>query len=299
MTTKPYQKLMQRIENGERILIDGATGTEVERRGVPVVKNSWNCNGNLSHPQIVQEIHEDYIEHGAEVIITNTFGSGRHSLRDAGIEDRFEEITESAVDIAQKARDNQNKPNVLIAGGITHWSWTDNQPSLSELHQNISDQCQIMKNCGVDFIMLEMFVDVDRLDVALDAVGAIGLPVWSGLTLTKNDQGNVGLRNSESLDDAVAVINKYNSPVINVMHTDVELIDDGLDALKNYWNGFTGVYAHTGTFNDDSEWHFEGTISPDDYAAEAQRWLGQGVNIIGGCCGISSKHIAKLKEIVG
>ena len=71
-----YQKLMERIGRGERVLIDGATGTEVERRGVPQLDNAWNGGGTLSHPEIVLDIHQDYIDCGAKIIISNTFRSG-------------------------------------------------------------------------------------------------------------------------------------------------------------------------------------------------------------------------------
>jgi len=75
MTTARYKSVIKRINNGERILIDGATGTECERRGVPQVLNAWNSGAALSHPDIVRSIHEEYIECGAEIIITNTFSS--------------------------------------------------------------------------------------------------------------------------------------------------------------------------------------------------------------------------------
>ena len=68
-----YSSLMKRAKDGECILIDGATGTEVERRGVPQHKNAWNGAAALSHPEILRQIHEDYINLGAEIVISNTF----------------------------------------------------------------------------------------------------------------------------------------------------------------------------------------------------------------------------------
>ena len=62
-----YSKLMQRIHAGECILIDGATGTEIERRGVPQLDNAWNGGGTLSHPEILRAVHEDYFRLGAEI----------------------------------------------------------------------------------------------------------------------------------------------------------------------------------------------------------------------------------------
>ena len=64
-------------------MIDGATGTELERRGVPQIPNAWNGGGALSHPEILEQIHKEYIELGAKIIITNTFATGKHTLEDA------------------------------------------------------------------------------------------------------------------------------------------------------------------------------------------------------------------------
>lgn len=78
-----YSSLMKRASDGECILIDGATGTEVERRGVPQHKNAWNGAAALSHPEILRQVHEDYINLGAEIVISNTFSTNKHALSDA------------------------------------------------------------------------------------------------------------------------------------------------------------------------------------------------------------------------
>jgi len=96
-----YNRLMEKINAGECILIDGATGTEVERRGVPQLKNAWNGGGALSHPGIVRKIHQDYISRGAEVIISNTFATTKHALADAR--------QEASVELAIEAREPLNK----------------------------------------------------------------------------------------------------------------------------------------------------------------------------------------------
>ena len=85
-----YQELMQRLDKGETILIDGATGTEIERRGVPMVDNAWNGLGAKTHPAVVRGVHEDYIRSGAQIVISNTFSTSRHVLQDAGYEEDFD-----------------------------------------------------------------------------------------------------------------------------------------------------------------------------------------------------------------
>ena len=75
------------MKSGRCVLIDGATATELERRGVPQIKNAWNGGGAISHPEILQDIHQQYIRLGARVIISNTFANCKHTLEDADWED--------------------------------------------------------------------------------------------------------------------------------------------------------------------------------------------------------------------
>ena len=117
---------MDRIANGERILIDGTTGTEIERRGVPQLENAWNGGGALSHPDDLRSVHEDYTREGAEIVISNTFATLRHALRDAGVEHQFETLNRRGVELAMEARERMQAPDVLVGGGISYWSWSGN-----------------------------------------------------------------------------------------------------------------------------------------------------------------------------
>ena len=119
-----YDRLMKRIADGGRILIDGATGTEIERRGVPQLDNAWNGGGALSDPDVLREVHEDYIREGAEIIISNTFATHRQALRAAGVEHQFDAFNRRGVELAIEARDRLGANDVLVAGGISYWSWT-------------------------------------------------------------------------------------------------------------------------------------------------------------------------------
>lgn len=292
-----YERLMQRIAAGERILIDGATGTEVERRGVEMVREIWNGAGALTNPDIVRGIHGDYIHHGAEIVISNTFGNSRHALRNAGMEQEFEFLNRRGVELAMEARENAHKPSVLVAGGVTHWNWVGEPPTLDELHANVADQTLIMKRAGADLLMLEMMVDIPRMLATLDAAQGSGLPVWAGLTCEPKADGVMHLWEGESLIDALAELQGRQVPLISFMHTEVAHIDECLNIAGENWSGPVGVYAHTGSTVED-DWAFDGTISPEDYAIACKRWLDRGVQVIGGCCGIRVEHIQAIRKII-
>ena len=304
-----YERLMDRIRRGGRIMIDGGTGTEVERRGVPQLQYAWNGGGTLSHPDIVRAIHEDYIRHGAEIIISNTFATSRNILEDAGVPDRFEEFNRRAVDLACEARRTMCKEEVLVAGGISHWSFSGRLPSLKNLRDGAAEQARIMRNAGADLIMLEMMVDIPRMLAVLDAAKESGLPVWVGLSCVPDTDGTMCLFSGESdgsgtviagtgatLAEAIAALAGRDVPLLSIMHTDVCHVDACIDVVEAHWKGPVGVYAHSGHYAD-GNWVYEGTISPDEYREACERWLDRNVQVIGGCCGIRPDHIATLGDL--
>ncbi len=288
---------MARIARGERILIDGATGTEIERRGVPQLENAWNGGGALSHPDVLRSVHEDYIREGAEIVIANTFATHRHALRDAGVEDRFEALNRRGVELAIEARERMRAPEVLVAGGLSYWSWAGNWAAPEDLRSDAEEQAAIMAEAGADLLMLEMMVDIDSLLVVLEASQASGLPVWVGLSCQPDASGAMALLRGGSLAAALDAIKDRNVPLVSIMHTEVEHIDACLDVVPGHWSGPLGVYAHSARWVGDA-CVYDATVTPEDYAALTSSWLDRGVQVIGGCCGLGVDHIKALKRLL-
>ncbi|MDG1118958.1 MAG: homocysteine S-methyltransferase family protein [Flavimaricola sp.] len=292
-----YAALLDRLRRGERILIDGGTGSEAEKRGIPTLENAWSGAGVLTHPDIVRGIHEDYIRNGAKIIISNTFSTARNTLADAGAEELFEEANRRGVEIAIEAREAMQSPDVLVAGGISYWSFTKTHPPLDVLEQGIAEQAAIMARAGADLLMLEMMIDIDRMLVTLRAAQTSGLPVWVGFSCRPDAAGTMCLHNGDTLADALDALSDKGVDVVNIMHTDVLYIDECLEIAERHWSGILGVYAHSGHFVDPN-WIFENTISPEDYVTSCARWMTKKATVIGGCCGIRPDHIAALHGVV-
>jgi S-methylmethionine-dependent homocysteine/selenocysteine methylase len=96
-----------------------------------------------------------------------------------------------------------------------------------------------------------------------------------------------------TLREGMASLSGRNIELVAIMHTEVEDIDPCLDVFDEMWQGPVGVYAHSGEFQHPN-WIFNDVISIDDYAAAVQGWRDRGVQVLGGCCGISPDHIAAL-----
>ena len=111
--------LHARIVAGGTVLLDGGTGTELERRGVPMNERAWCGDAILGHADRLREIHEDYIRAGAEVIITNTFATARHCLEPIGLGGDVERANRVAVEVAREARERVADHDVAVAGSIS------------------------------------------------------------------------------------------------------------------------------------------------------------------------------------
>ena len=116
--------IIDRLQVGEVLVMDGATGSELQRRGVDINKGSvegklgvWSAAANLDAPEVVQAIHEDYLNAGAEIIISNNFYTSRIMMNVIGRQDHWEEYTRRGGELACQARDAIN-PDAYVAGGI-------------------------------------------------------------------------------------------------------------------------------------------------------------------------------------
>ena len=107
MASTRYSSVIDRLSNGETIILDGATGSELENRGVQM-DNTW-CGTASLETDILKQIHKDYIAAGSQIITTNTYASSRMILETGGVGDRFEEINLSAINAAKDARNESGR----------------------------------------------------------------------------------------------------------------------------------------------------------------------------------------------
>ena len=202
-----YEKLKNRMDNGEVIILDGAIGTELQAMGVPMHPASWCGPGNYTHAATVRQMHERYIRAGADIITTNTFNTVRPALEASGYGDMVREINTRAVDAALEARDRAaGDRSVYIAGSISCRMPIRDQRtgaltggtgygygaslSTEELRVYVDEQAEILAESGVDFFLVEnMWADNESRVVATESAKATGLPVWVAFTASMTPDG--------------------------------------------------------------------------------------------------------------
>ena len=292
--------LQHKLLQGQIILLDGATGTELEKRGVPMNSKAWSAEAILTHPEIVQAVHEDYINAGVDIITANTFSTARHMLFPAGLMQHFKHLNKEAVTLAIRARETAAAAPVAIAGSIAPTTFcsdpTKCYPPLSEALSWYMEQAEILVESGVDVLLIEMIEDVEQGSLAVQAAISTGLPVWLGFSCRRNTEGDIMLWELEhTLSEGVTSISRIGGSAAMIMHTEVSEAAESFTILRSCWRGTLGVYAHSGRFVMPS-WKFNDIISPEKYAEEAGGWIKMGAGIIGGCCGIGPAHIRELKK---
>ena len=291
--------LQQRFDRGEVVILDGAMGTELEKRGAPMDDAAWDAAALATHPDIVREVHEDYIRAGADVIITNTFATARHVLEPAGMGERFRELNIRAVTLAKEARENAAEGPVFIAGSISTFTARYDysyEPRAERARANYREQAEVLAESEANVIALEMMRDIEQTTYALEAAVSTGLPVWVGFSCKSTDEGTIVLWDGDhTLTEAMERIPPLGASLVSIMHTLTEDTAPALRDMSERWSGPVGAYPHSGEFIMPN-WQFIDMISPEDFARQAQGWLEMGVQLIGGCCGIGPEHIRQLKE---
>jgi homocysteine S-methyltransferase len=286
-----------KLAAGEVLIVDGAMGTELEARGVPMHAKAWSGAALKTHADAVRATHEDYIRAGAQVIITNTFAAGRHMLEPAGLGEDVAAINRRAVEVAKEARDQAAKAPVAIAGSICEWVSTDSQwTDPHHLSASLNEQAGLLADSGVDLIALEMCESDVGSSLAIQAALGTGLPVWLGLSCKRHpDTGRLVTFDLPHADfeDLAAKLADTEISLINVMHSPIEDTAAGLAAVKRHWPGPIGAYPESGYFVMPN-WQFVEIIAPDDLVREARAWVSSGVRVLGGCCGLGPQHVSAL-----
>ena len=300
------ENVLARLSSGKLTVLDGAIGTELQRRGVPMNDNAWCGMANMSHADVVSSMHEDYIRAGCDVITTNTFATARHVLELTDFKDRVREVNERAVSLAKDARDKFPDRDIFIAGSMSCMPGRDSTtlPSDERAFENYQEQAQILARSGVDFILCEELITVDNAKVVLRAASTTGLPVFAGFSAQMTNGGKLVNKSlgaltegcdGKPLEELVAEAMAVGGDAAGIMHTTVEAVAAALEALKTVWSGPTYCYPESGMAKYPN-WDFTHTIGPDEFAGHAEAWIRAGAKMLGGCCGTGPEHISALAQ---
>jgi S-methylmethionine-dependent homocysteine/selenocysteine methylase len=267
------------------IVLDGATGTELGRRGVETRGALFSAQALLSESGIaaLRAVHAEYVRAGAQVITANTF---RTNPRKAG--GNWAALTALAVRIARES-------GAAVAGSIAPAAdcyRPDLRPPEDEARSEHRLFAAALADAGCDLLLVETVAAADEGLAAVEAAVATGLPVWVAAMAMPDGRMRSGddlaafFRDARSAGARAALINCV--PVAGV--------DLGLGAAADSGLPF-GAYAHMGEVDADAGWPPTALLSAGEYATRAASWLERGATIVGGCCGTTPAHVAALARV--
>ena len=303
-----YKNFLEVLNSGETILLDGATGSELENRGIKM-DNSWCATASLEF-DILKQIHKDYINAGAKIITTNTYASNRMILEVAGVEDKFEDINLAAINAAIQAREECGRDDVLVAGSLSHQipyedafrSQEEKDKYIKKLtpeyfRKSFDELAFFLADNGCDFILLELMYRPDRIDIIFDSASKVGLPVWAGFS-SRNKDGLIALTTDYeySFKKMISNVKHHKLDAVGIMHCDIGVIEESIKELKEVYDLPIMAYPEVAVFKF-PHYDMSNVIPPDDYLIEAKKWKDAGAQIIGGCCGTTVEHIKVLNQL--
>ncbi len=283
------------------MLIDGATGTELDSRGVDLALPLWSARALLDAPEVVEQIHIDYLNAGCDAITTNTFRTHQRSLEKGGLGDRAEELTKLAVDIAKSARDKA-RPEALVMGCVSPLEdcyHPELSPSADECRTEHGRMMTTLLDAGVDYLMIETVNTRHEAQAAAETAHRLAGGKWM-INFCMKTYGPPGvLLHGPPMVDVLPLLTEAYAVGVNCMSP--ETITPQVQLLRTLLPEKVRIsaYGNIGYLDDGGEWQDRSVCSEEQYADHVQMWIDAGVSIIGGCCGTSPKVMRAVANRLG
>ncbi len=276
------------------LLLDGATGTELDRRGVDISLPLWSARAILEAPETLLQIHVDYLRAGADIITANTFRTHRRNLKQAGLGERAQQLTRRAVEIARHAI-AETGVGTFVAGAIAPLedSYSPQRiPPAAALADEHDAMASCLTACGVDALLVETMNSVGEAVAATRAAVATGIPTLASVVCGRDGR----LLSGEPLSAAAQALSALQPDALLINCAPASELHRPLVTLRAHTSLPVGAYGNVGYLNNDWNWIQTDAVQPEAYAAYARRWREAGATLIGGCCGTTPAHIAVLRK---
>jgi homocysteine S-methyltransferase len=298
-------QFLERITQRRPLLLDGATGSELDRRAVDTSLPLWSARALVEAPEVLYQIHTDYLRAGAEIITANTFRTHRRSLAKGGLGARARELTLEAVTIARQAvTDFPGTGWRCVAGSLAPLEdcyAPELVPPQDVCEWEHAEMAVHLAEAGVDLILVETMGTIREASAATRAARDTGLPVMTSFVCTTDGR----LFSGETVTDAVRAIAPLGGVGLLINCTPSATIHEPFRELRaalakqtSHRPPVLGLYANIGHTDAVKGWETTADVTPLEYARLAANWLKLGANLIGGCCGTTPGHIAALRMVM-
>ncbi|MDB0046238.1 homocysteine S-methyltransferase family protein [Candidatus Pelagibacter sp.] len=294
----------------ETRVLDGGMGQELLARGMETNGTLWSANALLQekYHQLLLDTHLDFINSGAEIIVTTTFTTRRMRLRDNSIEDKFEYLNTKAGEIAKKAKDLN--PHVLVAGGLPpqYLTYEADTRSDEEIKENFYDQAKLL-DPFIDFFYFDVLSSVREFKLAIQAIESFNKPYLIGAHVSEG----VKLPSGENISEIITTIDHKNLLGIILACVSPENYEKNLNEIKSLGvpfgfklngfittkptSGYTNTFNKSKTGNPNEFLGHREDLMPEKMALIVKKFKEAGATILGGCCETRPAHIKEIAKL--
>ena len=274
-------------------ILDGALGTELILKGEKLPPHIWSAKTNLSNPNLLLDIHKEYIEAGSDYITTNTFRTTTRAYKKTGLSDikanqMAKESMQSAIKIAKKAANN----SIKVLGSIAPLEDCYSPhffPGAKIAKSEFSIIAKGLKDGGVDGYILETMNNILETESCLEVIQDSNLPIWISFNLSDSNL----IQSGETLEDAINMTSNFNVDCILLNCNPLERTKKSLKILSDKCSMW-GIYPNLGIGEPSPDGIITNYYSDDDFLFLCKNAIDLGASILGGCCGTRPHHIKLL-----
>lgn len=270
------------------LVADGAIGTILYSEGLDTCPEAYNLN----HPDKVERIHRTYIEAGADIIQTNTYGANFEKLKVFGLEHRVKDIHQAAVQIAKKAA-NDDTFILGTVGGFRGIKQEDLELSSIQYHTEI--QVETLVNADVDGILFETYYDLQELTNIIEATKRkYDIPIIAQLTALNTNY----LRDGSEINHALQQVTVSGADIVGLnCHHGPHHMQQSFSHIELPEGAYLSCYPNASLLDIENS-QFKYSDNASYFGKVAEQLINEGVRLIGGCCGTTPEHIQYIKSSV-
>ena len=283
-------------------ILDGGMGQELVKRARHKLTPLWSADVLRDHPDLVVDVHRDFIKAGADVITLSSYAATPTRLAKYNRQNEFKALQEAAVLAARQACDDMEQPP-FIAGTLPplpgSYRPSERLTSLSSQEEYLQIAEQQYKH--VDLFLCETMASIEEACISTSVAMKSGLPVWTSFTV--NETNGSFLRSGELVNEAAKAVLAEGASALLINCSPPEATTQALvelaplaETFGAYANGFVTVEPYQGHATVDVLKSRE-EINPQTYAEFGKEWLSMGAMILGGCCEIGPEHIAEIYNL--